>query len=132
MENNTETNFIKIMELNKDEELIEKITNLLTENNIKFKLDLEENWTTPYKYAKYIPKFSIYVEENYEKEAIKLIEEYTKLENPVDEELLKEEENDPTEKQARRVKNFRKIYVGTFIALVFIAFIICVVYNIVH
>ena len=97
MENNIENKLVKVVELNKDEKLLENITNLLKEHNIKFKIDLEENWTIPYKYAKYIPKFSVYVEKDFEEETIQLIENITDSYAPNEEELLKEEPNDQTE-----------------------------------
>ena len=132
MENNIENKLVKVVELNKDEKLLENITNLLKEHNIKFKIDLEENWTIPYKYAKYIPKFSVYVEKDFEEETIQLIENITESYVPNEEELLKEEPNDQTEKQALNVKNSKKIFIISFLSILCILFIGILVYNILH
>ena len=128
-----ENNLVKILELNKNEELIEQITNLLKENNIEYKIDLEENWTTPYKYAKYIPKFSVYVAEKDVEKANELLAEIAEKNTVEDNGLLEEDSNDPTEKQAERVKIFRKICIVVFfVALIGLAVLAIVANNIQH
>ena len=128
-----ENNLVKILELNKNEELIEQVTNLLKENNIEYKIDLEENWTTPYKYAKYIPKFTVYVDEQDVEKANGLLGEIAEKNTVEDNGFLEADPNDPTEKQAEKVKLFRKIgIVIFFVALIGIAVLAIVANNIQH
>ena len=64
-------NWIKIIETNKEDKILEYFKKEFDKNNIKYKIDLEEKWEgirTP----KYIGKFVIYVQKECENKVLNL------------------------------------------------------------
>ena len=120
-------NWIKILETIKEDEILEYLKKEFEEKDIKYKIELEENWKgirTP----NYIGKFVVYVQEQFESETENILNRY--YENIIEEDKIQEideNEEDETEKESRKIaqkqKMIIKIYIGIVICMI-ISFII--------
>ena len=117
-----EEKLIKIYEgpvLEDDSKIL--LQELLEENNIPYKAQIEERWTG-IRVPKYNEKFVIYVDPKYKLQAEKYIDEINNEDNILKDDIKELQTNENTEVEA---KNFAKkqkimlmIYIGIVVAMV--------------
>lgn len=119
-------NWIKILETIKDDKILKFIKKEFDENNIKYKIDLEERWEGNIRTPKYIGKFVVYVLDKSESEAQKILNQYYKKNDIIVEKVDKIEEIDKIEEEeteieskkiAKKQKMAIKVYVGIVICM---------------
>lgn len=119
-------NWIKIIEVLKEDKILEYLNKEFDKNNIKYKIELEEKWMgriTP----EYIGKFVVYIQENSKGEAEKILNGYYEKNEEINEEIDNAEACE-TEKEskkiAKRQKTTIKIYIGIVICMIIIAIVV--------
>lgn len=127
-------NWVKILETNKNNEILEYLKNEFEKNNIPYKIGLGEKWEGSIRMPKYIGKFSVYVQSEFLSEAEKIIEGYFK-EKEIKEEVNIVEDNEEQnieidkeleierQKTSKKQKRAIKIYMLIIIIMV-ISFIV--------
>jgi len=109
----------KIIETMKEDEILEYLKKKFDENNIKYRIELQEIWEGNI-IPNYIGKFVVYVEEQFKGKAEKLLNQYYANNKIIIEES--NEEDDETEKESKKINKKQKmamrIYLGIVICMV--------------
>lgn len=116
-------NWIKILESNGENSIFEYIRKEFKDNNIEYKIELQEDWEGSKRIPKYIGKFMLYVQQGFESEAEKIIDKYyekNEIVNEIDDSIEEDYESNieiESEKINKKQKRAIKIYVGIIICM---------------
>jgi len=128
-------NWIKILEVIKEDKILEYLKKEFEEKDIKYKIELEESWKgirTP----NYIGKFVVYVQEEFENETEKILNRYYENNKKIIEEDNKiqeidENKEDETEKESKKIAKKQKIAIKIYIGIVICMIISVIISNII-
>ena len=121
---------IKILETKRDDKLLEYLDKEFKKNNIKYKIDLQEKWQG-IRISRYIGIFVIYVEEEYESKALKIINNYNENLTVIKEKEYNIKQNETNneydlEKESKKFENKQKSLIRIFLVIV-----VCMVLSII-
>lgn len=124
-------NWIRILEIMNEDEILEYLKEEFEQSNIKYKIELEESWEGSIRNPKYNGKFVVYVQEGFESQVEKILNKYYESNETAIEEYDELQESneieDETELESKRIakkqKNAIKIYV-TIILFMIISIIV--------
>lgn len=121
---------IKILETKRDDKLLEYLDKEFKKNNIKYKIDLQEKWQG-IRISRYIGIFVIYVEEEYESKALKIINDYNENLTVIKEKEYNIKQNETNneydlEKESKKFENKQKSLIRIFLVIV-----VCMVLSII-
>lgn len=108
-------NWIKILEIIKDDEVLKFIDEKFSEKNIKYKIALEENWEGSIRTPKYIGKFVVYVSNEFKNEAEKILDEHFPKNKIIDTNTYSEEE---TELESKKINRKQKIAIKIYLSII--------------
>ena len=109
-------NWIKILEIIKEDEILEYLKKEFGENNIKYKIELEEKWEG-IRIPEYIGKFVIYVQEKFKEEAEKILIRYYEKGEEIIEVIDKGEDNE-AEKESKKVAQRQKVIIKIYTVII--------------
>ena len=109
-------NWIKILEIIKEDEILEYLKKEFGENNIKYKIELEEKWEG-IRIPEYIGKFVIYVQEKFKEEAEKILIRYYEKGEEIIEVIDKGEDNE-AEKESKKVAERQKVIIKIYTVII--------------
>lgn len=109
-------NGIKILEIIKEDEILEYLKKEFGENNIKYKIELEEKWEG-IRIPEYIGKFVIYVQEKFKEEAEKILIRYYEKGEEIIEVIDKGEDNE-AEKESKKVAQRQKVIIKIYTVII--------------
>lgn len=112
-------NWIKILETVKEDEILEHLKKEFDKNNIKYKIELEERWEG-IRVPKYIGKFVIYIQDEFESKAEKILNQYYKDSETVIEEAdeLEGIKKDETEIESKKIAKKQKMAIKIYLVIV--------------
>lgn len=84
--------WIKVLETNKEDEILPYLKKKMDDNHIPYKMDLEEAWEGSARTPAYIAKFVVYVDSDFESKVEEIVYEYYKENELTSEEIQKIEE----------------------------------------
>lgn len=123
-------NLIKILETKRDDKLLEYIDKEFKKNNIKYKIDLQEKWQG-IRVSKYIGIFVIYVQEDFESKALKIINKYNENVTVTNEKEYSSKKSNKDseydfEKESKKIEKKQKTLIRIFLVIV-----VCMVLSII-
>lgn len=123
-------NWIKILETKRDDKLLEYIDKEFKKNNIKYKIDLQEKWQG-IRVSKYIGIFVIYVQEDFESKALKIINKYNENITVTNEKEYSSQKSNKDseydfEKESKKIEKKQKTLIRIFLVIV-----VCMVLSII-
>ena len=120
-------NWSKVLEITEEDNILKYAKEKFDENNIKYKIELEEKWEGHIRTPEYIGKFFVYVQEKFESEAKKILNQYYENDELIIEQFDKTQEVEGTKEDekeslnvAKKQKKAIKIDVGIVICMVII------------
>lgn len=123
-------NWIKILETKRDDKLLEYLNKEFKKNNIKYKIDLQEKWHG-IRISKYIGIFVIYVQEDFESQALEIINKYNENITVIKEKEYCSDKNNKDceydlEEESKKFANKQKRLIKIFLLIV-----VCMVLSII-
>ena len=123
-------NWIKILETKRDDKLLEYIDKEFKKNNIKYKIDLQEKWQG-IRVSKYIGIVVIYVQEDFESKALKIINKYNENITVTNEKEYSSQKSNKDseydfEKESKKIEKKQKTLIRIFLVIV-----VCMVLSII-
>ena len=116
--------WIRILDTTKEDEILKYLKKEFDENNIKYKIELEESWEGSIRTPRYIGKFVVYIQEEFKDKVEKLLNQYyAKNEIEIQE---SDEVDDETEMEIKKINRRQKMLVKVYLGIV-----ICMVLSII-
>lgn len=116
--------WVKILETMEENKILKYLKKEFDENNIKYKIDLEEGWEGNIRTPNYIGKFVVYVQDGFESKTEEILSQYYENNGITSEEVdeIEEDDKDDTELESKKIakkqKMAIKIYIGIIICMV--------------